>query len=573
MVEKSIVGLDRVQPRDVFRLLVESVVDYAIFLLSPTGHVLSWNEGAKRIKGYEASEIIGKHFSIFYPPHENRRGKPDYELRVAADEGRWEEEGWRLRKDGTRFWANVVITALRNEDGDLVGFAKVTRDLSERRQAEEERRQLLTQERAARAEAEAAIERLQAILRVTEDALSHLGLDDLLTTLVDRVGEVLDVDTVAILVLKEDEGVLVARAAKGLEEEVERGVRIPIGYGFAGQIVREGRPIVLNDLEHAPILNPILREKGVRSLLGVPLRNGQRVIGVLHVGTLFPRHFREDDQQFLQIVGDRVALAIEHHQLIQTAQAAKQEADLTTTRLQAQDEFLSIAAHELKTPMTSLKTAVQLLLRRAQRPGNSLPADIERSIMTIGGQTDKLARLTDQLLSTVRLEANRLPIDRQHTDVAELVRSVVARFQDQTTRYRLVLTAPEELWADIDPLRLEQVVSNLLENAIKFNGQSERIEIDLSQPHSRRIQLSVRDYGLGVPEEKRPYLFDRFYQARSEHARTGLGLGLYISRQIIEQHGGMITAEFPNDAGARFVVVLPTAADDINVDAGQSTPN
>src|SRR4051794_3469865 len=117
------------EPTDLFRLLVDSVRDYAIFLLDSRGYIRSWNTGAQRIKGYTSSEIIGKHFSIFYPATDIRRGKPDYELRVAVEEGRYEEEGWRVRKDGSRFWANVVITALRDATGTLVGFAKVTRDL------------------------------------------------------------------------------------------------------------------------------------------------------------------------------------------------------------------------------------------------------------------------------------------------------------------------------------------------------------------------------------------------------------------------------------------------------------
>jgi len=117
-----------------YRMLVESVRDYAIFALDKTGHVLSWNPGAERFKGYKAHEIIGKHFSVFYP--EGDKAKPAQELETATREGRVEEEGWRVRKDGSRFWANVVITALRNGEGELVGFAKVTRDLTERRLAE-----------------------------------------------------------------------------------------------------------------------------------------------------------------------------------------------------------------------------------------------------------------------------------------------------------------------------------------------------------------------------------------------------------------------------------------------------
>jgi protein-histidine pros-kinase len=124
-----------------FRLLVESVVDYAIFMLDPGGRVVSWNRGAERIKGYSAQEIVGRHFSLFYPPEDVASGKPVEELKVAAAAGRFEDEGWRLRRDGSCFWANVVITALRGEGGELRGFAKVTRDISERKQTEERLRE------------------------------------------------------------------------------------------------------------------------------------------------------------------------------------------------------------------------------------------------------------------------------------------------------------------------------------------------------------------------------------------------------------------------------------------------
>jgi PAS domain S-box-containing protein len=122
---------------DSFRLLVESIKDYAIVMLDPTGKVASWNAGAERFKGYRAAEIIGKHFSCFYPAEAIQRGLPEKELAVAAKEGRFEDEGWRVRKDGKQFWANVVIAALRDPDGTLRGFSKVTRDLTERKQAEE----------------------------------------------------------------------------------------------------------------------------------------------------------------------------------------------------------------------------------------------------------------------------------------------------------------------------------------------------------------------------------------------------------------------------------------------------
>lgn len=125
------------EPDAQFRLLVEAVQDYAIFRLDPSGNVKTWNAGAQRIKQYAAAEIIGRHFSTFYPEEDKRNGKPQWELEVAQKEGRFEDEGWRIRKDGSRFWANVIITALRDRSGKLVGFGKVTRDFTERMQAKE----------------------------------------------------------------------------------------------------------------------------------------------------------------------------------------------------------------------------------------------------------------------------------------------------------------------------------------------------------------------------------------------------------------------------------------------------
>jgi PAS domain S-box-containing protein len=155
-----------------FQWMVEAVQDYAIFMLDPGGNVSTWNIGAQRLKGYEAAEIIGKHFSIFYPEHDVRSRKPDWELEVAAREGRFEDEGWRIRKDGSKFWANVIITAVRDDEGKLIGFGKVTRDFTARMQAEEALRQAneaLSNEIAERKLAETR-------LAISEKALRSLSV-------------------------------------------------------------------------------------------------------------------------------------------------------------------------------------------------------------------------------------------------------------------------------------------------------------------------------------------------------------------------------------------------------------
>ena len=147
-----------------FALLVASVEDYAIFMLDPTGHIISWNAGAQRIKGWTEDEVIGQYFGIFYPEEDLARGKPEWELGVVRREGRFEDEGWRVRKDGSRLWANVVITALHDEDGTLRGFAKVTRDLTERREAQQARERFIAN----------AAHELRTPLSVLVGIISHL---------------------------------------------------------------------------------------------------------------------------------------------------------------------------------------------------------------------------------------------------------------------------------------------------------------------------------------------------------------------------------------------------------------
>jgi phosphoserine phosphatase RsbU/P len=159
----------------------------------------------------------------------------------------------------------------------------------------------------------AAAERLRDIASVTDAGLAHLGIEELLVELVDRVRDVLEADTAAVLLLEKSSGQLVATAARGLEEEVYQGVRIPLGRGFAGRVAATRQPVAIDDIDNAEVLNPILREWGLRSLLGVPLLAGGQLLGVLHVGTVTQRRFTGADVELLQMVADRVALAAQAH--------------------------------------------------------------------------------------------------------------------------------------------------------------------------------------------------------------------------------------------------------------------
>src|SRR2546429_1221137 len=153
----------------IYQLMVESVTDYAIFMLDPAGYIASWNQGAERIKGYHADEIIGRHFSVFYTDDANAIGHPQHELEIATRDGRFEDEGWRVRKDGSVFWANVVVTRMLGRDGKLIGFAKVTRDLTHRR--------ALDEERIARAALEQALAEQKKSEELREQLIGIVGHD------------------------------------------------------------------------------------------------------------------------------------------------------------------------------------------------------------------------------------------------------------------------------------------------------------------------------------------------------------------------------------------------------------
>jgi PAS domain S-box-containing protein len=263
--------------------------------------------------------------------------------------------------------------------------------------------------------------------------------------------------------------------------------------------------------------------------------------------------FQGNDLDLATHLARRCALAIDNSRLYREARAA----------VSIRDEFLSVAAHELKTPMTSLRGYAQLLVREFDRGDTINPDRARRAAFTIQVQSDKLARLVAQLLDVSRLQSGKLIVERRPSDLATLVQEVLDSARSQLKEHTLEAHLPSELWVSIDPLRIEQVVTNLIDNAIKYSPDGGQIDVGLTcDERTSLAQVVVRDHGVGVPPEHRAHIFDRFYQAHAGGPLTsmaGMGLGLYISRQIVELHDGSISAEFPDDGGTRFIVRLPLA--------------
>jgi PAS domain S-box-containing protein len=277
-----------------FRRIVAEVKDYAIFMLDPQGRVNSWNEGARRIKGYRADEIIGLHFSYFYPSEDIERGKPDEELRTAAWEGRWEGEGWRIRKDGSRFWASVVITALHDEDGKLLGFTKVTRDITEQKRVRE-----------------------AFLLEVTNALLSNLDITKLLAAIGSCVRQVKDFDYAALALYDAETKTLRTHsvaAAPGIPP-LPAGMLIPVAGSPHGWSYVSGKPLVLKGYpaERFPFELPEhLAKASVKSGCWIPLMSRGGPLGTLNLYSLRPGAFSEDDLDALAQLASQIAVALDN---------------------------------------------------------------------------------------------------------------------------------------------------------------------------------------------------------------------------------------------------------------------
>jgi formate hydrogenlyase transcriptional activator len=278
-----------------FRSVVEEVKDYAVFMLDPAGKILSWNEGAQKIKGYAAEEIIGQHFSRFYLAEDIERGKPEEVLTIAAAEGRWEEEGWRLRKDGSRFWADVVITASHDKDGTLLGFTKVTRDITEGKRARE-----------------------AFLLEVTNALVSNLDIRQLLSAIASCVRQVKQFDYATLALYDAPTKrlrmhVLPSSAGDELNASTGEEPLVSLGNSPAGWAYTTRKPLLLKGQsgEKWPFeMPPQFADQSLRSGCWIPLIGREGVIGTLNVFSRRAGNFTDDDVNMLSQIAGQVAIAL-----------------------------------------------------------------------------------------------------------------------------------------------------------------------------------------------------------------------------------------------------------------------
>lgn len=432
-------------------------------------------------------------------------------------------------------------------------------------------------ERAARHEAEVVSLQLKTLQAVSDVALEYARLSDLLRALLEHVQHMLQVDNVAILLPTPDGQDLTLYSVRGAEEAVMGKVRVPIGQGVAGTIAATRKPLFVDNLASVPVVNAFLKEH-YHSLLGVPLLAGERLVGVIHVDSAKPRRFTDEESQLLQMIAGRIAIAIDRAHGYESVEQRRIDAERRVAVLQEaterMDEFLSIASHELRTPLTTLTMNIQMLAswmldERGRQADESDAAFTARAIRAMrpllkrsNQSVRRLNHLVSDLLDTARIGANHLDIQLAHMDLVALVHEVVEEQRDAYADHvvRLVTEPHTPITIEGDYVRIGQVLTNFTSNAFKFS-QSEQpvtITVEVVGDHAR---VSVRDEGVGIPQAELSHIWERFYRVEGvEHqsgSRVGLGLGLYICRDIIERHGGQVGVESQLGEGSTFWFSLP----------------
>ena len=519
------------QSEERFRLLIEGVRDYAIFMLDPQGCVLTWNAGAERIKGYRAEEIIGKHFSRFYPPDALAQGLPGHELAMAARDGSFEDEGWRVRQDGSLFWANVVVTAMRAPTGELVGYSKVTRDLTQRRHHEESLR--LSEERF----------RL-LVEGVADYAIFMLDVNGVVATW--NMGAQRIKGYAAAEIIGRHFSVFYppeTRASGWPEHELQVAAE-------SGRFVDTGWR---------------LRQDGTTFWANVTITAMRDEAGRLLGFAKLTRDLTERKRvEAIELAG------AERELLLDAERSARMEAQRAT---RIKDEFLATLSHELRTPLSAILGWTQILLRT-----DAIGAvDQRRAMEVIDRNARAQVQLIDDLLDLSRIMTGKIRLDLQQVSVPEVVQAAIdsalpiAAAKD--IRLRSVVD-PSRTMVNADGSRLQQVVWNLLTNAVKFTPKGGQVQV-LVQRVNSHVELSVADTGIGISPAFLPLVFDRFSQSDSSTTRShgGLGLGLAICKQLVELHGGSIRAASAGDGqGSTFFVQLPLSLMQIEDESPRNHP-
>ncbi|MBB5716976.1 hybrid sensor histidine kinase/response regulator [Sphingomonas aerophila] len=488
---------DRKQPAaETFQLLVDAVTDYALYMLDPQGHVTTWNAGARRFKGYEADEIVGEHFSKFFLPEDRIKGLPARILEIAAEQKRFEMEGWRLRKDGEKFLAHVVVDAIYDADGTLLGFAKITRDITEKRRLEQ-------------ANYDSALQLKLLVQGVHDYAIYMLDTDGRITSW--------------------NSG---AQAIKGYNESEVLGQHFSIFYTDEDR--SRGAP-------HGALVTSL--EAGKFEAEAQRVRKD---------GSLFWAHVVIDP--IYNEAGDHIGFAKITRDVSDRKQAEQdlrhtQEALLQSQKLQALGELAGGIAHDFNNLMTVMQGSADFMLKQPD-----LPLDKRTRYLSVMLETaERAASLTSQLLAFAR----RQPLEPEVIDLSVRLDASGEMLQRTLgSLYELQLDLAPALWlVEIDSAGLEAALVNAVLNARDAMPTGGKITISTRNAVRADVDgalLSIRDTGEGIPPETLKRVFEPFFTTKPTGKGTGLGLSQIHGYAV--QSGG--TASISSEPGVGTLVEL-----------------
>ena len=507
-----------------FRLLIDSVHDYAIYMLDTEGNVATWNEGAQRIKGYTAQEILGKPFSLFYPEEGRQKGLPEKELELALQNRRYEEEGWRVRKDGKLIWVNVVLTPVFDNTGTHVGFAKVTRDLTERRAAEKELHQ--------------SEERFRLMIE---------GVQDYAIFMLNPTGHITTWNAGA-------------ERIKGYTAEEAIGKHFSMFYPSETAVLK----FPDYELKMARELGQFhdegwrLRKDGTKIWANVvitAIRDGKgELIGFSKVTRdLTQRRIVEEKMKFLN---ENLEKLVE----VRTEEAlrAKKEAETANER---KSQFLANISHELRSPLNAVIGYTEMtLMGHAGELNERQKQYLERATTS----ARHLLAVVDDLLDIAKIESGQLTIFPEGIELEHFIQEIKQTIEMVENKKRVSVlyeVSPELKVITADRKRLKQIFLNLISNAIKYNKPDGSVTVKLSQSyeHPMLMKVEVIDTGIGIPEDKLGELGQPFYQVNASLSRTeeGNGLGLNITKNLIKMHGGTMDIKSKVNMGTTVCLTLP----------------
>ncbi len=529
------------ESEECFRLLVEPVKEYAIYMLDPEGRVVTWNEGAERAKGYKAEEVLGRNISMFFLPEDVKSGLPAWELAAASREGRYETEAWRMRKDGTKFWALLTLTAIRGQDGALRGFAKVTRDMTAHKNAVEAMRGLNAQ-----------LERYRVMVEsIDEYAIYTMDAEGLITSWGKGAQKVSGIGPEEALGRHYSIFNSPADIAAGLaKDELAEAARTGHYLTDRWRMLSDGSKIWSSGA-----LTAIRDEEG-------------KLTGFIRVA----RNMTQ--QKLLEESLERLKAELENRVAERTRQLESTVVELRHKNKEV-EAFVYIVSHDLRTPLLNVMgfahelegscERLKTLLDACALPEASsseiheiLNAELPSSLRFISQSSLKFERLVEALLDLSR--HGRQIYTMVQVDVQRLVDDTIATLQ------HLIAEAGAEVNARLlppvtgDVTALGQAFSNLIGNCIKYRSPMRPLRIEVGgKAEGGKVRYWVRDNGLGIPKSGKAKLFQVFQRFHPQQA-SGEGMGLAIVQRIVERHGGKIRADSKEGEGTTFSFTLPDSS-------------